>query len=662
VPEWAARTEVVGWRCERTPGHGRRRHHVIHYWRTGAPMQARYAGDDGDDVPPPPPLEDDDEDSDVPPPPPLEDDDEDDSDVPPPPPLEDDDDGYGYGYGSALRAEQNAGEFFDDSVPAAPAWDDPNDDEWGQPEQPLDDLDGNQVAMAEDGELAELQLAADASSGFGIGVDAFLTVDNVRGPASRAGWQLGWTILAVQGQPVSSQQQLVQQLTAAGKTARFTVRIPRPDDLFNDHTRRRPQQTRHGAAPAHVDASAVQAFYAHDADGSGELDQAEVVKLLQARGLNVQQDYIEGLWSAVDRNQSGALDMGEWLSLVQLLESPAGAAQLQEAEEAERAEQEAAAATVVQSRFRGNSARNQTKQQRAARSIQSRYRGNQSRTQLHKAREREAARTKAWEAYRKGGGPTNQASVSRASVRYAPANAASPEHSLRERAAAATKMQATFRGKQARKELKVGRPPPGRERQQRLARKREQWRTHAPMHQTHLQELQATARELALKLQDSGIDAAALQQPPAPEEDSSTAPADETAHDRTAAAAPAAAESADPRYWREAWDSRYNCRYYWHKKTKEVRWEMPDGFTRSYGGGGGAAATEALRPGELPSTSRRHRSTSTDRPARRDSYREDARSSRDGGRSSRSSSSSRRSGRRRPLTTVPGRTVLYVPS
>ena len=476
--------------------------------------------DDSDVPPPPPPPPADDsltDDSDLPPPPPEPP--ADDIDVsgwpPPPPPVPDDsyagyDDGAYYdgqwsppddgGLGPGLQSAAFA-EIMGDMLPPP-----------SQDEDEFDDGSYNQVADPGLAEVVDLQLTADESSGFGLGLDPFLVVDKVNGPARRDGWQLGWTVLAVQGQPVSDHSQLVQQLSRAGKTAQFTVLVPRP------------------AA----------------------------------------------------------------------------------AEAAELAPQEAAAATVLQSRFRGNQSRVEYKQQRAARAIQSRYRGHRSRTQLHVAREKEVARAKAWESYRR---PLPKTSVSR-SVQLP--NSTSSERSaellLAERAAVATKMQATFRGKQTRKNLKLGKPPPGLERQLRLAREREYLSTHAPMHQSYLQQLQATAKQLATELQQSGIEAATvLQQPPpdllpvptvslaqAEQDASNLCTRRTTVLDKSQRTLDRTIRQDDQaRYWREAWDSQYNCPYYWHKKTKEVRWEMPAGFSRSHRQNGGASArSSAIR--ELP--------------------------------------------------------------
>lgn len=441
---------------------------------------------DDSDLPPPPP-----DDSDLPPPPP------DDSDVPPPPP----DDG--------------------DLPPPPPPppdrpSDDSDDDSWtpSPPPPPPEDedefeggsysLEGGQMTDPYRSEVVELQLTADERAGFGLGMDPFLTIEKVTGPAKRDGWQLGWTILAVQGEPVSDHSQLIQQLARAGKTAQFTVQIP----------------------------------------------------------------WLDGARGETQRQRDAV---------------------------AELAWQEEAAATAIQTRFRGNQARVQSAQQRAARSIQSRYRGNRSRIQLSAAREREAARAKAWEAYRSG--PSKTAVLVSASRPARSTNFMTSEQLLKERAAAATKLQASFRGKQARRNLKFERPPPGHERTLRLSRDRELLRANAPMHQSYLQQLQAAANELTAELKESGIEAAkVLQQPSSGASPFSTGSLEQSrfisstqqttvwdkSHERSPQTLTAQTMGLDQaRYWREAWDSQYNCPYYWHKKTKEVRWEMPEGFSRS---------------------------------------------------------------------------------
>jgi hypothetical protein len=268
-------------------------------------------------------------------------------------------------------------------------------------------------------------------------------------------------------------------------------------------------------------------------------------------------------------------------------------------EEAELARQEETAATAIQTRFRGHQARLQTNQQRAARSIQSRYRGNRSRAQLRAAREREAARLKAWEAYHRGQPKNTTVSASRPAQST---HTTTSEQLLKERAAAATMVQASFRGKHVRRDLKLGRPPPGHKRQVRLGRDRELLRANAPMHQFYLQQLQAATNELAAELEESGVQAAqVLQQPLSGASPLPTSSSDQAAQstinlgmrqttvwDKSLARSPRALTDRtmgldQARYWREAWDSQYNCLYYWHRKTKEVRWEMPEGFSRSCG-------------------------------------------------------------------------------
>eukprot|EP01043_Picozoa_sp_COSAG02_P029318 COSAG02_NODE_1819_length_10773_cov_6.699550_3_plen_504_part_00 len=460
-------------------------------------MDGRGYTDDGE-IPPPPP-----DDSDLPPPPP------DDFDLPQPPPPPDrppdESDGDSWTPGPPPRSpEEEDGEAWwrheQDAVPPPP------EDE-GEFEGDSYGLEGSQMAYPQLSEVVELQLTADERVGFGLGMDPFLTIDTITGPAKRDGWQLGWTILAVQGQPVSDHSQLIQQLARAGKTARFTVQIPRLDGAHGEDQRQR--------------------------DAVVELER-----------------------------------------------------------------QKETAATAIQTRFRGNQARLRSDQQRAARLIQSRYRGNRSRTQLSAAREREAVRAKAWEAYHRG--PSKAPAPVSASRPARSTNFMTSEQLLKERAAAATKVQASFRGKQARRNLKLERPPPGYERKLRLSRDRELLRANAPMHQSYLQQLQAAANELSAELKESGIEAAkVLQQPPSGASSLSTGSLEQAAQriiisstqqttvwDKSHARSPktlnAQAMGLDQaRYWREAWDSQYNCPYYWHKKTKEVRWEMPEGFSRS---------------------------------------------------------------------------------
>ena len=660
--------------------------------------QGRGAGGGGDDdMPPPPPLDSDDDEPPPPPPPP----DSDDDDAPPPPPAdwEDSDDGM-----PPPPPDDSDDEAF---IPPPPAHD-YGDDFGAEPPPPAWDEHDAACAeeayaeMPEDGQLAELQLTADSKAGFGLSMDNYMAVPNVTGPAARAGWQRGWVVLAVQGRPVSDQQQLVQELTRAGKSARFTVQIPRSDDLFNDYAR---PGTAAAAGAGAVDPTAADDFYRQDADRSGELDRAEVLQLLQERGIDMQPSYVDGFWDSVDRSGNGTLDMGEYLALLQMLESPSGAAQLradqqravQQEQEQERQEQEGAA-VVLQTRFRGHAARTNYKEQKSAKAIQSRYRGHSSRKKLKASREKEAVRQKAWEAYNKAG-PSKKGATR--SVRYTAADAAGPEHSTRERADAATKLQASFRGRQGRKKIKTGPPPPGQQRKQRMAQRREQLRHHAPMHQSFLQQMQHTARQLEEELQEggfglemqasprtSGAAAAAgapksvewlmqrnkelesrLQQlegssaggrpsqplPLSPRRSSPSAAAEAC---QTLAAAMERQTVDDGRYWREAWDSRYNRRYYWHKKTNEVRWDAPEGFARSRS----KTSTSALMPRQLPKAAAGGELRLLDRSSGSRSGRHFSRSRSHSG--SHVHDQHERSGsvssHNRP--TVPGSTVVYVPS
>ena len=293
---------------------------------------------DDDDAPPPPPADWEDSDDGMPPPPPADKEDSDDG-MPPPPPDDSDDEAFippppEYDYGDDFGAE-----------PPPPAWD----------EHDAACAEEAYAEMPEDGQLAELQLTADSKAGFGLSMDNYMAVSNVTGPAARAGWQRGWVVLAVQGRPVSDQQQLVQELTRAGKSARFTVQIPRSDDLFNHYAR---PGTAAAAGAGAVDPTAADDFYRQDADRSGELDRAEVLQLLQERGIDMQPSYVDGFWDSVDRSGNGTLDMGEYLALLQMLESPSGTAQLradqqravQQEQEQERQEQEGAA-VVLQTRI-----------------------------------------------------------------------------------------------------------------------------------------------------------------------------------------------------------------------------------------------------------------------------------------------------------------------
>ena len=538
-----------------------------------------------DELPPPPPPEEDD--SSPPPPPPSDSEDEDwpgpppdtESDAPPPPDT--------------------------DSDAPPPAWGDPanSNDGWlGQqqepayapePEQPYAAYEpAYQVhaaapvpaePAAPEGTREELQLTADDRDGFGLDLDGWMNVENVAGPAARAGWQPGWVIVGVQGREVRSKEEMLQELQGAGRTVQFSVFIPaalQPADG--------------GAAETDTVAHAVDEFHRHDEDDSATLDQAETLRLLQARGMAVDEAWVAGIWDAIDMDGSGLLDMNEFLGLLRIA-APASERRSARASAgpsaAELAEQNAAAVRV-QSRFRMRSQRNAF------------------RTQQRATREREAARQRAWAIYNRGGPAQGQRDGDGESAEFAMAHQAPRSQAVhssltQQRAHAATTLQAAYRGRTARRGLKmglIGRPDT--RAAQAAAFKQEQLRSHAPAHHAHLSELESTARRLKAELQHgaggveaSGDDAVDVEQlirrnqeleERVHQLESSRARqrglAQASRRESGGAALPArlapGSSPSSSRGWREAWDPEHNRRYYFHKRTKEVTWEMPESFSR----------------------------------------------------------------------------------
>ena len=64
-------------------------------------------------------------------------------------------------------------------------------------------------------------------------------------------------------------------------------------------------------------AELTQLFDKYDLDGGGSLDKAEVKGLLQAQGLCVTDDYIDGIIAAFDADGSGEIDKEEFAKLAQ---------------------------------------------------------------------------------------------------------------------------------------------------------------------------------------------------------------------------------------------------------------------------------------------------------------------------------------------------------
>ena len=546
-----------------------------------------------DELPPPPPPEEDD--SSPPPPPPSDSEDEDwpgpppdtESDAPPPPDT--------------------------DSDAPPPAWGDPansNDGRLGQQQEPAYAPEPEQPAYVAyepayqyhapapvpaeaalpaeaglpEGTREELQLTADDRDGFGLDLDGWMNVENVAGPAARAGWQPGWVIVGVQGREVRSKEEMLQELQGAGRTVQFSVFIPaalQPADG--------------GGAETDTVAHAVDEFHRHDEDESATLDQAETLRLLQARGMAVDEAWVAGIWDAIDMDGSGLLDMNEFLGLLRLA-APASERRSARASAgpsaAELAEQNAAAVRV-QSRFRMRSQRNAF------------------RTQLRATREREAARERAWAIYNRGGPAQGLSDGDGESGEFAmahqPRSPAVHSSLTQQRAHAATTLQAAYRGRTARRGLKmglIGRPDT--RAAQAAAFKQEQLRSHAPAHYAHLAELESTARRLKAELQHGagGVEASGDDVPVDVEqlirrnqelEERVHQLESSRARQRGLAQASHALESggaalparrapgsspSSSRGWREAWDPEHNRRYYYNKYTKEVTWEMPEGFSR----------------------------------------------------------------------------------